>query len=59
MAIHMFFILSLLWFIRETKAILFWLYLWQLKEYRFSRFFDHFRTYQGKKLFFKGERKGM
>ncbi|MDI6603155.1 MAG: Mur ligase family protein, partial [Patescibacteria group bacterium] len=44
--------LSFLWFIRETKAILFWLYLWQLKEYRFSRLFDHFQTYQGKKLFF-------
>jgi len=47
-----FIFLSFLWFIRETKAILFWLYLWQLKEYRFDRFFDYFRTYQGKKLFF-------
>jgi len=46
-----FILLSLFWFVRQTKAILFWLYLWQLKEYRFSRFFDHFRTYQGKKLF--------
>ncbi len=43
-------ILSFLWFIRETKAILFWLYLWQLKEYRISRFLDHFRTEKGKKL---------
>jgi len=48
----MFYILTLLWFIRETKAILFWLYLWQLKEYRISRFIDHFRTEKGKKLFF-------
>ncbi|PIR71715.1 MAG: hypothetical protein COU43_00965, partial [Candidatus Nealsonbacteria bacterium CG10_big_fil_rev_8_21_14_0_10_37_25] len=47
-----FILIAFLWFIRETKAILFWLYLWQLKEYRFGRFFDHFRTYQGKKLFF-------
>lgn len=45
-------ILSFLWFIRETKAILFWLYLWQLKEYRISRFLDHFRTEKGKKLVF-------
>lgn len=52
MEITFFFIfLSFLWFIRETKAILFWLYLWQLKEYRFLRLFDHFRTHQGKKIF--------
>lgn len=40
------------WFIRETKSILFWLYLWQLKEYHIGRFIDHFRTEKGKKLFF-------
>ncbi len=45
-------ILSFLWFIRETKAILFWLYLWQLKEYRISRFLAHFQTEKGKKLVF-------
>lgn len=45
-------ILSFLWFIRTTKVILFYLYLWQLKEYRISRFFDHFRTEKGKKLVF-------
>ncbi len=44
-------ILSFLWLIRETKAFLFWLYLWQLKEYHVGRFIDHFRTYKGKKLF--------
>ncbi len=48
----MFYLLSTLWFIRETKAILFWLYLWQLKEYRFSRFLDHFRTEKGRQLLF-------
>ena len=48
----MFFALSLLWFIRETKAILFWLYLWQLKEYHIGRFLDHFRTGKGKQLIF-------
>lgn len=44
-------IFSFLWLIRETKAFLFWLYLWQLKEYHIGRFIDHFRTYNGKKLF--------
>jgi len=44
-------IFSVLWSIRTTKYILFYLYLWQLKEYQFSRFIDHFRTFQGKRLF--------
>ena len=48
----MFFILATLWFIRETKAILFYLYLWQLKEYHIGRFLDHFRTEKGKQLIF-------
>jgi UDP-N-acetylmuramoyl-tripeptide--D-alanyl-D-alanine ligase len=48
----MIFLLSFLWFISETKAILFWLYLWQLKEYHIGRFVDHFRTEKGKKIFF-------
>ncbi|MEA3292975.1 MAG: UDP-N-acetylmuramoyl-tripeptide--D-alanyl-D-alanine ligase [Patescibacteria group bacterium] len=50
----MFWILSLgfFWFIRETKLILFWLYLWQLKEYRFCRFVDHFQTEKGQKLLY-------
>ncbi len=42
--------LGLFWFIRETKAVLFWLYLWQLKEYHIGRFIDHFRTYRGRSL---------
>ena len=45
-------ILSFLWFIRTTKVILFYLYFWQLKEYRIGRFLDHFRTEKGKKLLF-------
>jgi UDP-N-acetylmuramoyl-tripeptide--D-alanyl-D-alanine ligase len=40
-----------LWLIRENKAILFWLYLWQLKEYHWGRFFDHFSTAKGKRIF--------
>lgn len=45
-------ILSFLWFIRTTKVILFYLYLWQLKEYRILRFLDHFRTEKGKNFLF-------
>ncbi|OGZ75674.1 MAG: hypothetical protein A3G45_03315 [Candidatus Staskawiczbacteria bacterium RIFCSPLOWO2_12_FULL_37_15] len=37
------------------KYVLFWLYLWQLKEYHVGRFFDHFRTHKGKKLLFSFE----
>jgi UDP-N-acetylmuramoyl-tripeptide--D-alanyl-D-alanine ligase len=48
----MFYILTPFWFIRETKAILFWLYLWQSKEYHIGRFIDHFRTEKGKRIFF-------
>lgn len=45
-------IFSALWFIGTLKFILFWVYLWQLKEYHLGRFKDHFRTYKGKKIFF-------
>jgi len=48
----MFYILSFLWFIQTLKSILFWLYLWQLKEYHIGRFVDHFRTEKGKRLIF-------
>ena len=37
------------------KYVLFWLYLWQLKEYHVGRFVDHFRTSKGKKLLFSFE----
>ncbi|MDP2741759.1 MAG: UDP-N-acetylmuramoyl-tripeptide--D-alanyl-D-alanine ligase [bacterium] len=40
------------WFLRISKHVLFWLYLWQLKEYHVGRFLDHFNTYKGKKLIF-------
>lgn len=46
----MFFVLVSLWFFRTIKYVLFWLYLWQLKEYHIGRFLDHFSTYKGKKL---------
>ena len=38
------------WFVIFTRKFLFWVYLWQLKEYHIGRFIDHFRTYKGKKL---------
>ena len=43
-------IIVLVWFIRTIKFVLFWIYLWQLKEYHVGRFIDHFRTHKGKKL---------
>ena len=46
------YILVFLWFIRTFKIILFWLYLWQLKEYHIGRFLDHFRTTKGRRLIF-------
>ena len=45
-------LLTILWFVWELKYVLFWLYLWQLKEYHIGRFIDHFRTYKGRKLLF-------
>ncbi len=44
------FLISILWLVVFTKKLLFWVYLWQLKEYHLGRFLDHFRTYKGKKL---------
>ncbi len=46
----MFYLLTIFWFVRTTKAVLFYFYLWQLKEYHVGRFLDHFRTAKGKKL---------
>ncbi len=46
----MFFALSVLWLARTSRYILFWVYLWQLKDYHIGRFLDHFKTYKGKKL---------
>lgn len=43
-------ILSFFWVARTVRLVLFWTYLWQLKNYHIGRFIDHFRTYQGKKI---------
>ena len=48
----MYLLLNTFWFLWMLKYVLFWLYLWQLKEYHVGRFVDHFRTYKGKKLLF-------
>lgn len=42
--------IALLWLIRTTKIVLFWLYLWQLKEYHIKRLIDHFKTAKGSEL---------
>lgn len=44
--------LLIFWIIRTAKAVLFWIYLWQLKEYHIGRFLDHFRTTKGKLALF-------
>lgn len=54
MMISDFFLISItfFWLLVFTKKLLFWVYLWQLKEYHLGRFTDHFRTYLGKRLIF-------
>ena len=47
----MIFLLPIFWFIRTARALLFTLYLWQLKEYHIGRFLAHFRTQKGRRLF--------
>ncbi|OHA62292.1 MAG: hypothetical protein A2748_03665 [Candidatus Wildermuthbacteria bacterium RIFCSPHIGHO2_01_FULL_45_20] len=42
--------LPVFWFIRTAKMLLFWLYLWQLKDYHVGRFLAHFSTAKGKQL---------
>src|SRR3989344_5309450 len=49
--IYLILFFSLLWLAREVKASLFWIYLWQLKEYHLGRFLDHFKTEKGRKIF--------
>lgn len=42
--------IAILWFVVFVKKLLFWVYLWQLKEYHIGRFRDHFSTHKGKVL---------
>lgn len=48
----MIFLLSFFWYIRTARALLFVLYLWQLKEYHIWRFSAHFKTIKGRRIFF-------
>jgi len=49
----MLFTISLiLWYILQVKQILFWLYLWQLKDYHLGRLMAHFSTSAGQELMF-------
>lgn len=43
-------IFFILWLVVTLKNVLFWVYLWQLKEYHIKRFIDHFRTAKGGEL---------
>jgi UDP-N-acetylmuramoyl-tripeptide--D-alanyl-D-alanine ligase len=47
---ELFYFLGFLWFIRTFRVFLFYLYLWQLKEYHTGRFLAHFETQKGKSL---------
>jgi len=44
------FIIAILWFVFFTKQMLFWFWLWQLKEYHWGRFKAHFETQAVKKI---------
>lgn len=56
MSDNLFFLSSLFFFFSAVGNIFYWLYLWQVKEYRSDRLMVHFReTSQGKKLFFNLE----
>ncbi|MFA5747209.1 MAG: UDP-N-acetylmuramoyl-tripeptide--D-alanyl-D-alanine ligase [Candidatus Paceibacterota bacterium] len=39
------------WAIKQAKAVFFWLYLWQLKNYHLGRFIAHFSTAKGQEIF--------
>ena len=46
------FLIIVFWIVVFLKKILFWIWLWQLKQYYGKRVIDHFRTYKGKRLIF-------
>lgn len=45
-------VISIFWIAGTIKLVLFWIYLWQLKNYHIGRFVDHFRTAKGKRIIF-------
>jgi hypothetical protein len=48
----LFFLIIFFWLTRTARAVLFWVWLWQLKEYRFDRFRVFFSARSGKKVLF-------
>lgn len=46
------FLIFILWLIQVSRDILFWTYLWQLKEYRRDRMLAHFELKSAKRVFF-------
>lgn len=47
---QVFYFLGTLWFIAVFRSNLFYIYLWQLKEYHIGRFLAHFSTQKGRSL---------
>jgi UDP-N-acetylmuramoyl-tripeptide--D-alanyl-D-alanine ligase len=45
-------LISILWFLVFTKLLIFWVWLWQLKEYHLGRFKAHFETQKIRKFVF-------
>ena len=45
-------LISIVWFLVFTKLFIFWVWLWQLKEYHGGRFMAHFETQVLRKIFF-------
>ena len=43
-------VIAAIWFLIFTKLLLFWSWLWQLKEYHWGRFKAHFETYKINKI---------
>ena len=44
--------ISIIWFLVFTKLLVFWVWLWQLKEYHWGRFLAHFETQKIRKIIF-------
>ena len=44
--------ISIIWFLVFLKLLIFWVWLWQLKEYHWARFKAHFETQKIRKLLF-------
>lgn len=45
-------LITIIWFLVFTKLLVFWVWLWQLKEYHFKRFRAHFETQKLRKFLF-------